>query len=65
MTTYLNGCNRAVVEADHCDKDGNMIDSKWLDVVQLGVLEKGKVPMGPSRETGGPRDHDVPAGLIR
>jgi len=55
---YLNGCVRMQIEADHLNKDGNVIGSQIFDVEQVVLVKAAqKKVMSPS---GGPRPDPSP-----
>jgi len=41
-TEFLNGCVRCAIDPP-VDKDGKPVDTRWFDIEQLEVVQRGKV----------------------
>lgn len=55
---YLNGCVRILIQPQRLDKDGKIIESEWIDQVQLEAVKAKKE--NATDVTGGPVSNEAP-----
>lgn len=58
VTEYLNGCFRCGIQPEKLDKDGKVPDSRYFDIEELVVVNKGKYGLAKVK-TGGPEKNPV------
>jgi hypothetical protein len=58
-TEYINGCIQWLVSPP-VDKEGKVVDGRWIDTIQLEIVDAGISVVEPEIRPGGPRSDAPP-----